>query len=289
MALYGRAADALAQRMWQDEKAAGARFVAVAVGGPTLATLVLERRARGSFGPLGRVAVTAAATWVALGGRSLANEAQVMHDLLDADTDDLSAARVRLGHLCSRDASDLDRDDLARAAVESVAENTSDAVTGPLLWGAVAGPAGIVAYRCANTLDAMVGYRTGRYAQFGWAAARLDDLLNVPPARLTAALTVVAAPLVGGHPHAAWRAWWRDAPGHPSPNAGPVEASAAGALGIRLGGVNRYEGHVEDRGELGDGRPATVSDLPRVARLSRIVGAAALAASVVVALGGRRG
>ncbi len=201
---------------------------------------------------------------------------------------DLEPARRRLGHLCSRDATDLSADEIARAAVESVAENTADAVVAPLLWGALAGPAGIVAYRCANTLDAMVGYRSPRYARFGWAAARLDDALNLVPARLTAALTVALAPTIGGSPAAAWRAWRDDAPAHPSPNAGPVEATAAGALGVRLGGANTYGGQVEDRGTLGTGRAVQVADLPRVARLGRLLGLAGLAVCVGAAIVGSR-
>lgn len=205
------------------------------------------------------------------------------HAQRDDNALDLEPARRRLGHLCSRDASDLSADEIARAAVESVAENTADAVVAPLVWGALAGPAGIVAYRCTNTLDAMVGYRSDRYARFGWAAARLDDALNLVPARLTAALTVALAPALGGSPVAAWAAWRDDAPAHPSPNAGPVEASAAGALGVRLGGANSYGGRVEDRGTLGSGRPVEVADLARVARLGRLLGMAGLAVSVVTA------
>lgn len=286
VAVFGAGAHALEHRMWRDDRRTGARYAALAVGAPALAAALCDALTRRHYGPLARVALTAAATWAALGGRSLAQEADEIHRLLAAD--DLPAARARLSHLCSRDATDLSADEIARAAAESVAENTSDAVTGPLLWGAFAGPAGIVAYRCANTLDAMVGYRNERYANFGWAAARLDDALNVPPARLTGLLTVALAPAVGGHPHDAWRAWWRDAAKHPSPNAGVVEATAAGALGVRLGGANRYDGRVQDRGELGDGRPVTVTDLPRMKRLSRIVGAGACAVSVALALGGGR-
>lgn len=288
VAVFGQAAQRVEGALWRDERAAGVSFVAAAVGVPSLLTLLAQAR----LSPAGRAALTGALAWAALGGRSLEGEAEAMGRLLaagDAQQPDLESARARLSHLCSRDASDLSRDEIARAAVESVAENTSDAVTGPLLWGALAGPAGIVAYRCANTLDAMVGYRSPRYERFGWAAARLDDVLNVVPARLTAALTIALAPLVGGNPHDAWRACWRDALAHPSPNAGVVEAGAAGALGIRLGGANRYGGRLERRGELGSGRPARPDDLPRVARLSRLLGRAALVTCVALTIGRRRG
>ena len=293
VALFGRAAGTLERALWRDERSRGVAYVCVAVGVPTLAALGLDRLARRA-GLLPRAAYVAALTWAALGGRSLRAEAETMAHLLtppdnaqhddnpqrDDSTLDLQPARRRLGHLCSRDASDLSADEIARAAVESVAENTADAVVAPLVWGALAGPAGIVVYRCANTLDAMVGYRSDRYARFGWAAARLDDALNLVPARLTAALTVALAPALGGSPVAAWAAWRDDAPAHPSPNAGPVEASAAGALGVRLGGANSYGGRVEERGTLGTGRPVEVADLPRVARLGRLLGVAGLAVCV---------
>jgi adenosylcobinamide-phosphate synthase len=207
--------------------------------------------------------------------------------LLEAE--DLEGARARLSHLCGRDPSQLDVAGLARATVESVAENTSDAVVGPLMWGAVAGVPGLLAYRAVNTLDAMVGHRSPRYARFGWAAARLDDFANLAPARLTASLAVLLAPLVGGRPSAAVRAWRRDGHKHPSPNAGPVEAAFAGALGRTLGGRLAYSGRVEQRPLLGDGPAPTVDDIVRAARLSAVVSAAAggLAAATAYVVRGR--
>ena len=153
-----------------------------------------------------------------------------MHALLARD--DLAGARRRLSHLAGRDPDGLGPDELARATVESVAENTSDAVVAPLLWGAVAGVPGLLGYRAVNTLDAMVGHRSPRYARFGWAAARLDDAgePGAGPGRRGPG-DRCAAPAVGGRPAAAVRAWRRDAGRHPSPNAGPVEAAFAGALG----------------------------------------------------------
>jgi adenosylcobinamide-phosphate synthase len=222
-----------------------------------------------------------------LGGASLRREADAMHELLVAD--DVPGARGRLSHLCGRDPSGLEAPDLARAVVESVAENTADAVVAPLFWGAVAGLPGLIAYRAVNTLDAMVGHRSPRYARFGWASARLDDLLNLAPSRVTALLTVAAAPTVsGGKDKAraardAWQVWRRDGNRHPSPNAGQCEAATAGALGVRLGGRNTYGGAVEERPVLGaEGRSAQPSDVPLAARLSLLVGvgAAALAAAV---------
>jgi adenosylcobinamide-phosphate synthase len=225
-----------------------------------------------SHGQLGRSVVLAAVTWAALGGRSLRREALRVSDLLERDA--LAEAREALPALCGRDAAELDAPALCRATVESVAENSSDAVVGALLWGALAGPAGVVAYRAANTLDAMVGHRTERYLAFGWAAAKLDDAMSWPAARVTAVLACLAAPVVGGSPRRAVEVVRRDGGAHPSPNAGPVEAAFAGALGVRLGGPLAYQGRVESRPRLGDGRAPGVRDIHRAARLSLAVGAA---------------
>ena len=156
--------------------------------------------------------------------------------------------------MCGRDPAGLDAASLARAVVESVAENTSDAVVAPLVWGAVAGLPGLAAYRAVNTLDAMVGYRTPRHANFGWAAARLDDAANWVPARLTGLLAAACAPAAGGRAASTLHAMHRYGGRHPSPNAGRCEAAFAGALGVRLGGTNVYAGHTEHRPALGDGR-----------------------------------
>lgn len=203
-----------------------------------------------------------------------------MHALLSDG--ELDGARNRLSYLCGRDPAALDVAGLARATVESVAENTSDAVVGPLFWGAIAGVPGLLAYRAVNTLDAMVGHRSERYLHFGWAAARLDDLANLGPSRLTAVLAVALAPVVDGRPRGAWRAWRQDGHKHPSPNAGPVEAAFAGALGRTLGGRLSYAGRVEDRPLLGDGPAPSVGDIPRAARLSAAVSLAAGAFAVAV-------
>jgi adenosylcobinamide-phosphate synthase len=216
-----------------------------------------------------RTLVTAVATWAVLGGTSLAREGLAMAEALEAA--DLEAARARLPHLCGRDPSALDVKELTRATVESIAENTSDAAVAPLLWGAALGVPGLLAYRAINTLDAMVGHRSPRYANFGWAAARTDDVANWVPARVTGLLTAACAPLVGGSPREAYAAFRRDGAKHPSPNAGRCEAAFAGALGVRLGGVNVYGTRVEHRPELGDGRAPEVPDIRRAVRLSRAV------------------
>ena len=172
--------------------------------------------------------------------------------------------------------------------IESVAENTSDAVVAPLLWGVVAGIPGLVAYRAVNTLDAMVGHRSARYLRFGWASARLDDVANWIPARVTAALTAACAPLVTGtSPVTVMRTIRRDGGRHPSPNAGRCEAAFAAALGVRLGGRNVYGGVAEARPQLGqDGHPPESEDIRRAIMLSRAVTVSATALAVLVVLAG---
>ncbi|GAA3565341.1 cobalamin biosynthesis protein [Microlunatus spumicola] len=275
VAAFGRMASWVERRTYASRRGAGVTHVGLLVGGSVVLGTALGRAPGGQ---VARVVVTGAATWTVLGGRSLRREAAVLAGQLEAG--DLAAARVQVTHLVGRDPSRLDADELARACVESVAENTSDAVVAPLLWGAVAGVPGLLAYRAANTLDAMVGHRSERYLRFGWAAARFDDLLNLGPARVAGLLAAAAAPLVGGSPRAALAAVRRDAARHPSPNAGVVEAAFAGALGVRLGGVNVYGGEVEDRGTLGDGRTVEVGDVQRAVRLSRAVSVLSLAVAV---------
>lgn len=286
VAAFGSLALRLERRLYADDRRAGAAFTVLLVGGAALAGSAVERAT--AQRPVLRFAATAATTWAVVGGRSLIAEADAVRERLVAG--DLPAARQQLTHLVGRDTDELDEAAIARAVIESVAENTSDAVVAPLLAGAVAGVPGLVAYRAANTLDAMVGHRNERYTRFGWASARLDDALNWAPARIGAALVVGLAPAVGGEPATARRIWQRDAPAHPSPNAGPIEAAFAGALDVRLGGVNRYGGQVEDRHTLGDGRSAGVGDIEAANHLSLLVGvASAVTAATIAAVVSRRG
>lgn len=277
VALFGSAAAALERRVYADSRARGLLHLVLLGGAVSGGGLVLERATRDH--PVAHTLVTAAATWTVLGGTSLGREARAVHDLLA--TGDLPGARQRLTHLVGRDTTVLDEAEVSRATVESVAENTSDAVVAPLVWGAVLGVPGLLGYRAANTLDAMVGHRGERYGRFGWASARFDDLLNLPAARLSGLLAAALAPAVGGSPAAALAAWTRDARRHPSPNAGVVEAAFAGALGVRLGGRNHYAHGVEDRVLLGDGPSPTRHDIARSVRLADAVGAGAV---VVAAL-----
>jgi len=269
---FGKVAAALESRMYRDDRRAGARYAAVTVGGPVLAAAWAQRRLRRAGSKRGRLiygTISTLTAWYTIGGTSLVGEGTFVAGLLESDQFD--AARARLSHLCARDPSELDEQAMARATVESLAENTSDAVVAPLFWLLVAGLPGVVGYRAVNTLDAMVGYRSSHYENFGWAAARTDDVLNLAPARLTGALTAVLAPVVGGDVTSSWATMRRDAPQHPSPNAGYPEAAFAGALGVRLGGTNTYDGQAEQRPTLGDGRAATRRDIMRAATLSRRV------------------
>lgn len=274
---FGWCATTLEKITYRDSRAAGVVHTAVLVGALAGAGTLAQRRvASGSA----LAVMTAAATWAALGGTTLARTGSRMADLLAAG--DLDGARALLPSLCGRDPEVLDAGGLARAACESVAENTSDAAVAPLFWAALGGVPGVLAYRGINTLDAMIGNRSQRYARFGWAAARLDDLANYLPARLTGLLAMACAGPIGGSAAGAARIWRRDAARHPSPNAGVVEAAFAGALGIRLGGPTQYRYQLDIRPALGDGPAPGVADLRRAVRLSRLVQSAAAVLAVVL-------
>lgn len=276
---FGSLALWLERRTYADDRLAGAGHVALLVGGVVALGFAGQRVGRR---PAVRLGLVAAAAWTVLGGRSLRREGETIAGLLRDG--DLGGARRRLRHLVGRDTAALGPAEVARAAVESLAENTSDAVVAPLLWGAVGGLPGLLGYRAVNTLDAMIGHHSPRYERFGWAAARLDDVANWVPARVAAAAAALAAPVVSGSPRRAVTTVRRDAGRHPSPNAGVVEAAFAGALGVRLGGTNVYAGRVEDRGHLGDGREVEVEDLARTVRLARATAALGLAVAVGLAL-----
>jgi adenosylcobinamide-phosphate synthase len=233
---------------------AGAAAVTILVAPP----VALVAAGAGAAGPVADVV----ALYFALGARSLADHAAAVAAPLAAG--DLATARARVALIVSRDTAGMDAADVSRAAVESVLENGSDAVFATLFWFAVAGGAGAVAHRLVNTLDAMWGYRTPRLRYFGWAAARLDDALNWIPARLTA-LTYATL----GHTRAALACWREQAGAWYSPNAGPVMAAGAGALGVALGGAARYHGVPKERPALGLGRAPDAADIGRAVRLVR--------------------
>ena len=200
------------------------------------------------------------ALYLAIGLRSLAEHAEPIADALEAG--DLPRAREQVGRIVSRDTRDLNEEGVARAASESMLENGSDAVFAALFWFVVAGAPGVVLYRLSNTLDAMWGYRTPRFLKFGWAAARLDDVLNYLPARLVA-LTYALC----GQTALARRCWRAQAPTWDSPNAGPVMAAGAGALGLALGGAAVYHDELHQRPSLGEGAAPVAADIRRALQL----------------------
>jgi adenosylcobinamide-phosphate synthase len=286
VALFGRGAAAFERLSYSDTRRAGVLHTGALLGALGVLGVAVERAAM-RRGPVWKAAATAAATFVALGGTSLMRTGGQMTSLLE--TGDVSAARQLLPSLCGRDPAVLDEAGLTRAALESVAENTSDAQVAPLVWVAVGGIPAVLVYRGANTLDAMIGNRSPRYSRFGWAAARFDDGVNFLAARATAMLVAACAPIIGGSPTGAVRAWRRDASRHPSPNAGVVEAAFAGALDVRLGGPTQYAHELEIRPTLGDGPAPQVADLARAVRLSRAVQVVAAALAVSLSAVGRSG
>ena len=206
------------------------------------------------------------------------------------DTGDIAASRAAVSHIVGRDSAALDEAGVARAAIESLAENFSDAVVAPVVWLAIAGLPGAALYKAINTADSMIGHRTERYAAFGWAAARLDDLVNLPASRLAALLLIAAAALRDDAAAAeAWHMVWLDAPRHRSPNAGYPEAAMAGALGLSLAGPRVYGGVRVDDAAMGGGRwDATAADIRRALALYRtadaiLIGGLALLAAMFIA------
>ncbi|MEJ5920207.1 adenosylcobinamide-phosphate synthase CbiB [Corynebacterium sp. H78] len=260
VAMLGTAATSLIDRMYADSRSRGVLFATIAVGLPTVATAALSRTS-----PVVHYAALSATTWAALGGTTLATTGERMANRVESG--DLESSRELIPWLCSRDPQQLDLAGVSRATVESLAENTSDAVTGTLLWGAVCGAPGVVLHRCANTLDAMVGYRTEKWNNFGWASAVFDDAVNYLPARWTGLATVLSGP----NRREAIAAWRRDAGKHPSPNAGIPEATAAAALGVTIGGRTEYFGGVEDRPTMGQGPAPRVADVRRAVALTKKV------------------
>jgi adenosylcobinamide-phosphate synthase len=257
VARFGTAMDGLERRWWADRRGPGAGYAAVGVGAALLLGALAEEW-------VGETIALGAAVWVSSAGRALVEAAQAVEQRLAAG--DLDGARATLPSLVGRDPCGLDEDEIARAVIESLAENFSDAVVATAWWGLLGGAPGALAHRASNTLDAMVGHLDARHGRFGWPAARLDDLLGWPAARATALLVALAVP---GRVGAIWRACRTDAPRHPSPNAGVAEAAFAAALGLRLGGTNRYGARRETRPPLGSGASPTGADIGRAIALVR--------------------
>jgi adenosylcobinamide-phosphate synthase len=242
----------------------GVAALVVIVGVPTVIAYVVERVLL--LNVLGFFVVVIFGTTL-LAQKSLAEHVEAVAKALD--TGGLTAGREAVSRIVGRDPDALDRAAVSRAAIESLAENFSDGVVAPAFWTAVGGLAGGAAYKAANTADSMIGHRTPKHEAFGWAAARFDDLVNLPASRLTALLVVAAAAILPGmDAGAAWRAVWRDAKKHRSPNAGWPEAAMAGALGIALAGPRSYGGVKGDYAYMGDGRrDVTAADIRRALRL----------------------
>ena len=239
--------------------------------------------------PFGFVFVVVLASTL-IAQRSLHDHVRRVADALEREG--LAGGRGAVSHIVGRDTAQLDESGVARAAIESLAENFSDGVVAPAFWMAIGGLPGAAAYKAINTADSMIGHRTPRHEAFGWAAARLDDLVNLPASRLTALLIVGAASTMPGASAAeAWRAVWRDARHHRSPNAGYPEAAMAGALGLALAGPRVYGGVTVDDALMGNGwREATAADISAALALYRradavLIGLLAALAAAFIALG----
>ncbi len=272
VAWFGTAMTALEGALWADDRRRGVIHAVVGVGLGALTGAT--------------VGSTTVAVAVSAAGRGLRATATHVGELVEIG--DLAAARVELPALVGRDPSALDAAGVCAAVVESVAENTVDAVVAPAWWALLGGAPGALAYRAVNTMDAMVGHRSERHLRYGWAAARLDDTANWAPARITAALVAVAASRRARAVVATVR---RDAGAHPSPNAGVAEAAMAGALGRRLGGPLRYGARQEQRPFLGDGPPPDAGDVAAavaVAERVETLCVVALVAGAALAATGRR-
>jgi adenosylcobinamide-phosphate synthase len=204
--------------------------------------------------------------YTALAAKDLAEHSKKVHAALAAA--DLARARTQVAMIVGRDSAALDEEGVGRACIESVAENLVDGVTAPLFWAAVAGPVGALLYKAVNTMDSLFGYKNEKYINFGWAAARLDDLANWLPARLTALVLIAAAFLLRLDGPRAYRVWRRDRKKHASPNSGQTEAAVAGALGVELGGANFYFGRLVEKPTLGEAlKKIEANDILRANRL----------------------
>lgn len=237
------------RRLFNNPRVAGIALLVTTVG-VTYAAAALLLKAASAVAPGAGFAVGLYIAWVSLAARSLHVESAKVAKALEHG--DLPGARTALSYIVGRETAQLDEPEVVRGAVETVAENTGDGVIAPLFYLMLGGPPLAIAYKAVNTLDSMVGYKNDRYLEFGWASARFDDLVNYLPARLTGLLMVLAAPLCALSGKDAWRILRRDCRNHSSPNSGFPEAAAAGALGVRLGGANRYFGRIVEKPTIGD-------------------------------------
>ena len=263
------------------EQLAGVLLLIITVGCTMITTWLLLRLSAGLH-PLAGFLVAVLVSFTCLAARSLHGESALVAKALMAG--DIDTARHNLSYIVGRDTGDLGEAEIWRALVETVAENTADGIIAPLFWLMLGGPVAGMAFKAVSTLDSMVGYKNSRYLRLGWASARMDDLMNYIPARLTALLLVISAPLAGLSLPGALRITLRDRLKHPSPNSGHPEAAAAGALGVRLGGTAYYGGQPSMKEYIGD--PLTILDEKAYQGMLRLMYIATLimaAASVATA------
>jgi len=237
------------RRLVRNERLGGVLLLVMTVGITCGVALAILKGAY-AVNPYLGVSVAVLLSWSCIAARSLHLESRLVAEALVRG--ELTAARKYLSYIVGRDTAKLDEQEIWRATVETVAENTSDGVIAPLFCLIIGGPVLALSYKAVNTLDSMVGYRSERYLCFGWASARFDDLANYIPARLTGLLMVAVAPFFGLSAGNAWRVMRRDGRNHSSPNSGIPEAAAAGALGVRLGGTNLYSGIPVVKPTIGD-------------------------------------
>lgn len=266
----------------QTERLAGAALAAdVALVSPMVVWLALK--ACSKLHPALRLALETLVCYQLIAARSLSDESMKVHDALVAG--DREKAREAVSMIVGRDTDSLDEEGIARATVETVAENASDGVVAPLLFMGVGGAPGAMAYKAVNTLDSMVGYKNERYINLGRAAAKLDDAVNFVPARVAGVLMCGAAKLVGQDAARAWRVFKRDRRNHTSPNSAHTEAACAGALGVQLGGGNYYFGNFVEKPTIGDDvRPIEAQDIPRANKLMYATAVLGLGFSACVGL-----
>lgn len=281
----GRLALSLEQpmrRAFPSPRVAGIGTVVIVVASTALATWALLRLAADIHPLLGDV-VSTVLIWTGIAARDLvAHSRDVWEALVLGKPVD---ARNKVSLICGRDTQNMNETEVARATVESIAENIVDGITAPLFFAALGGPVGILTYKAVSTLDSTFGYKNEQYREFGWASARLDDVAAFLPSRLTALIVPVAAWLCGEQARGALRIFFRDRNRHPSPNAGQTEAAVAGALGVQLGGVSYYGGKRSEKPTLGDPlSPLEPDHIRRANRLALVTSGLALAVFLVARL-----
>ena len=290
--IIGRLITALEKCLYRENDQAGRKYrrgillvmaVILATAFVTAGILAVCACMGGTAGPILYLLAAALLCDAELAVRDLRSESMAVAGALEQD---LTAARHAVSRIVGRDTQDLNETGVIRAAVETVAENTTDGVVSPLFYMLLGGPVAAMVYKAVNTMDSMVGYKNDRYLQYGRAAARLDDAANYIPARIAALLWILSAGLCGEDMHGAFRIWKRDRRKHESPNSAQTESACAGALGVRLAGDASYFGKVKKKPEIGDPvREIRREDIARANRMMSVVSILALAAVLLLRLG----